>query len=244
MAAPGDAGRTPARHRRATASPGTPNGTWRPLAVTPSPRAAMRTISSFISAGERLRDCLGEIVGDHLAARQSPPRARAARPPAQAASNAGKPRARIAAIIPASTSPVPALASHAGAARRKAEPPVRRSDQRVRALVDDHRARPPRRLERPLRLRARDSPNSLRNSPSCGVMIASWPLSRSGSPRWVIASASITLGAFEVSASVSTCGMSPRPGPTSRQPIRSSLTWRAVDLDDRRRAGRRSAATC
>src|SRR6185295_20293045 len=38
---------------------------------------------------------------------------------AQAASNGGKPRARIAAIIPARTSPVPALASQAGAGGAK-----------------------------------------------------------------------------------------------------------------------------
>src|SRR6185503_14061483 len=42
---------------------------------------------------------------------------------AQAASNAGRPRARIAAVSPASTSPVPALASHAGAGGRKPRRP-------------------------------------------------------------------------------------------------------------------------
>ena len=48
------------------ASPGTPNGTWRPLGVTPSPRAAMRTIGSFIAERERLGNRFDEIVGDHL----------------------------------------------------------------------------------------------------------------------------------------------------------------------------------
>src|SRR4249919_423093 len=51
------------------------------------------------------------------------PAASAARPcshtPAQAASNASSPRARIAAMIPASTSPVPAVASQAGAGGAK-----------------------------------------------------------------------------------------------------------------------------
>src|SRR5690348_8425900 len=43
--------------------------------------------------------------------------------PAHAASNAGNPRARMAAITPARTSPVPALASHAGAGGRKPSRP-------------------------------------------------------------------------------------------------------------------------
>ena len=56
-------------------------------------------------------------------------------------------------------------------------------------------------------------------------------------------SASITFGARDVSASVRSCGMSPIPGPTSRQPIRSSLTS-AVHLDDRRGQPFDGAATC
>ena len=44
--------------------------------------------------------------------------------PAQAASNESSPRARIAAITPASTSPVPALASHAGAGGAKPSRPA------------------------------------------------------------------------------------------------------------------------
>ena len=46
-------------------SPGTAKATWRPLAVTPSPRAAMRTIGSLISSASALRDRGDEIVGDH-----------------------------------------------------------------------------------------------------------------------------------------------------------------------------------
>src|SRR5206468_7740513 len=42
---------------------------------------------------------------------------------AQAASNGANPRARIAAVIPASTSPVPAVASHAGAGGAKPRRP-------------------------------------------------------------------------------------------------------------------------
>ena len=46
-----------------TASPGTPNGTWRPLGVTPSPRAAIRTITSF-TARDGAGDRPSQVVGD------------------------------------------------------------------------------------------------------------------------------------------------------------------------------------
>ena len=102
---------------------------------------------------------------------------------AQAASNAGSPRARIAAIIPASTSPVPARRQPRRRRRREAEPPVGRRDQRVGPLVDDHRAATLRAASSACSaLLPGSSPNSFANSPACGVMIASCPRSRSGSP--------------------------------------------------------------
>ena len=52
--------------------------------------------------------------------------------------------------MPESTSPVPALASHAGAGGANAETPVGRCNQRIWSLVDDHGLRTPRRFERAL----------------------------------------------------------------------------------------------
>ncbi len=151
-------------------------------------------------------------------------RGREARLPPLAASNAPSPRARSAAISPASTSPVPAVASHAGAGGAK---PIRPSGEAT--IVSG----PLNTITAPLRRAASSarsalepaiSPNSFANSPWCGVMIASCPRNLSGSPRCVIPSASMTLGALLVSASVRSGGMSPMPGPTSRQPMRSSFT--------------------
>src|SRR5215212_6075153 len=72
-----------------------------------------------IAAGGDAHDHLAHSTAGIAAARSSAiipgPATSAARPwihtPAQAASKASRPRARIAAMIPASTSPVPALAS-------------------------------------------------------------------------------------------------------------------------------------
>src|SRR5688572_24945511 len=101
-------------------------------------------ISPYHVAGDRERH-MAAVIRDAIAARGDPddrfthnvvgmaaakssaiipgPAASAARPcshtPAQAASNACSPRARIAAMIPARTSPVPAVASQGGAGGAK-----------------------------------------------------------------------------------------------------------------------------
>ena len=121
-------------------------------------------------------------------------------------------------------------------ARRKAEPSIGRCDQRIWALVDDYRARPPRRFERPLRLRPGNLAEQLAELALVwrdDRVLALQPL---GLAEMGDAVGVDTFGAFDVSASVSTCGTSPRPGPTSRQPIRSSLTgaWSIWTIEDGR----------
>ena len=126
--------------------------TWRPLAVTPSPRAAMRTIGSLIKQRERRGNGCDEIVGDHRRARRSPRRGRAARPPAQAASNARKPPRPQRGDHPGEHIAGPGARQPGRRRRREAEPAVGRRDERVRPLVDDHRAAtaaPPRAPARP-----------------------------------------------------------------------------------------------
>ena len=109
--------------------------------------------------------------------------------------------------------------------RREAHPAIGRCDQGGGSFVDDDRARALRCFPRPLGLRPASSRNSWEFAFVRGDdrVLSFQPL---GLAEMVIASASITLGASEVSASVSTCGKSPIPGPTSRQPIRWSLTSR------------------
>ena len=120
-AAPGGAG--PARRavvgERCRRAPRT--ATWRPLAVTPSPRAAMRTIGSLTAASAR--DARRPGRRRSSPARRSRRRGRAARRRRRRPRTPACPRARIAAMIPASTSPVPALASQAGAGGAKPSRP-------------------------------------------------------------------------------------------------------------------------
>ena len=130
------------------------------------------------------------------AARRSPPRGHAARrrrrplrTPAGPAP--ASPRSCPQARHPCPRSPAtPAPAARSRAGRRAKRPacpgPCR---PRPRPIAAPPPARAPASVPA-------ISPNRRRNSPSCGVMIASWPLSRSGSPRCVMASASITLGAL------------------------------------------------
>ena len=226
-------------------SPGTPNATWLPLAVTPSPRAAMRTIgSAHPEARERCGIGVDEIVGDHLRPgdlggaavkpdrgagrfeRLEPPRPQRGDHPGQhiAGPRARQPRRRR---------------------RREAEPPVRRRDQAYPApcntiTAPDCRAASSARSA----LVPSSLPNRRSNSPSCGVRIASCPRSRSGSPRCVIASASMHLRRMR--------------GQRQRQQLRDVAHARpdqqAADplVVDRRpcrsgrslREARRSAATC
>ena len=218
-------------------------GTCRPLSVTPSPRAAMRTIELVHRGGERL----GIAAARSSAIICGPGDLRGTTVQPDACTGRLE-RRQTASTHRRDDSGKDVTGTRTGQPcrrrRRKAQPAIGRRDQGVRALC-----KPPRRpLAEPLQAPAlaccrAACRTGVRNSPSCGVMMASWPFSRSGSPRCVIPSASITLGARDVSASVSTCGMSPMPGPTSRQPMRSSLTWRSPSGRSRR-AGLRSAATC
>ena len=126
------------------------------LTVTPSPRAAMRTISSFIRARERLRNRIGEIVRDD----RGPGDLRGASVQPDGGAGGLECRHAHAPEAPRSSRrarrPCLPLASHAGAGGRKAQPAVGRGDQCVVALVDHDRAAPPRCLERSLRLRSGD----------------------------------------------------------------------------------------
>ena len=212
------------------ASPGTPNGTWRPLAVTPSPRAAIRTISSFTAgrgpAGIARRDRRRSSAG-----RRSRPRARAAR-------RRRRPLRRRQAASPHRGDDPGKHVAGSGACkprrrrRRKAEAAVGRSDQSCPAPC----RRPPRpsdgRPPAPARVGPGISPNSLANSPACGVMIASWPFSRSGSPSCDIASASITLGARRSAPASAPAGC--RPGRADQQAADALVVdLGRIDLDDR-----------
>ncbi len=155
---------------------------------------------------------------------------------AQAASNAASPRARIAAIIPASTSPVPALASQAGAGGAKPRRPSGRRHERVRPLVDDHRTRPPRGLEGPVGLRSRqlaEQALELAFVRREDRILAAKPLRVAELGDRVRVDDLRRTG--RSAPSVRTCGISPMPGPTSRQPMRSSLSSARVGLDDRGR---------
>ena len=118
--------------------PGTAKAMCLPLAVTPSPRAAMRTIGSLIRrCGGGATRSSAIIPGRRLAARPC------AQTAAQAASNASG-HGPECGDDARQTSPVPALASHAGA-RSEAEPAIRGRNQRIRPLVDitDCDRRPP-----------------------------------------------------------------------------------------------------
>ena len=193
MAAPGGAGPARALPSSSSGRPGPRTATWRPLAVTPSPRAAMRTIGS-LTGGERGGNGRDQIVGDH---RRPGDLGGAAVQPDRGAGGLERRHARAPAARRSSrrarrrcrrwpARPAPAARSRAG--RRAPRPacpgPCRRPPRPIAA--------PPRARARPCCPRARRTART--NSPSCGVRIASWPLSRSGSPTWPMASASITIG--------------------------------------------------
>ncbi len=119
--------------------------------ITPSPRAAMRTIS-FVHKSASRRNGLGEVVCKSFPVQPAPQPRPCSHTPALAASNAGMPRALSAAIIPDRTSPVPAVASHAGAGGCEAEAAVGRRDERGQTFKDDDRAAAVCSLKRSLRL--------------------------------------------------------------------------------------------
>ena len=81
--------------------------------------------------------------------------------------------------MPASTSPDPAVASHGASLMAMAAPPIRRCDGGIRAFRTT--VAPLRRaasrvrsgFDRPM---SSTEPNSLANSPSCGVSTTAWPL--------------------------------------------------------------------
>ena len=135
------------------------------------------------------------------AARLFPQLSLSSQTPLHAASNAGSPRARHAAIN-AGEDVSGASAREPGRSRwTKAKSAIGGSNQKYRRPSKTTTA-----PERCAASRARSAlvpaswPKSRSNSPSCGVMIASWPFSRSGLPRCVIPSASMTFGARDVSA--------------------------------------------
>ena len=137
-------------------------------AVTPSPRAARRTT---VSTGIRRvrREAREQIVGDQEGPGAAPPRGRAARPRRR---RPQRPRARTHAAprsIPASTSPLPALASQAGAGGAIAARPSGAATTVSGALVDDDRAaRVPRRRGRARPCRPRPGRTASGTRPRAG----------------------------------------------------------------------------
>ena len=149
-AGPARSGRPRRRGRRAPSS-----ATKRPLSVTPSPRAARRTMISPLT-GNRRRRPGGWRRGRRRSAPARParPRGRGSQTPAQAASNGAMSR-RPHRRDDAGQHVAGPGAGEPGRRRwRDRGAPVGRGDDRVGTLVDDHRARPRRGGPRPLDLAA------------------------------------------------------------------------------------------
>ena len=116
----------------------------------------------------------------HSAAPRPGPRRRAPRPSrpaaspcsqtaAEAAANGSIPCARRPSTIPASTSPLPAVARSGGAFCIDRGAAVRRGDHRVGALQHDDRSALPRRRDAPARACCRRDRRAARTRPRCGV---------------------------------------------------------------------------
>ena len=194
---------------------------------SPSPRPRARRCGRSVRCTRRWRR--GSPRRDRRrssAARRSRPRGRAARPPRRPPRTAPVPRARKAAIMPESTSPVPALASQAGAGGAKPRRPSGDATS-VSGPLNTTTASRAACVAASARsgLEPSTSPKSFRNSPSCGVRIAPCPLSRSGSPsvaRWRQRRSPWAPSAGQ-RQSLAAAGYPPCPGPTSRQPMRSFI---------------------
>ncbi len=141
-------------------------------------------------------------------------------PPRMLASNASRLRARNAATMPANTSPVSSAGKPGRSWWCEAQPAIRRGHDCIGAFVDDHRLRPPRRVQRTLGLAPGNLAEQLHKFPFVGrqdgVMAAqALRLPDQANP---VSVDHDQVAAWSV-AGVNIWGTSPRPGPTRMQPI-------------------------